>query len=247
MPDVEDVVLVEDLQELEARSSAPEPTRTVIIPALEAQTRTCPRRYRSLIPDDRAVDVLSNKAAFAAFVDAHDLSHLCPRTYRDLAQARYPLALKRTKKHGGQGVARAGSPSELEALLEQETWRERAVVLQDWVEGGVEYVTHLICKDGQVLWDCTFEYRLPDGTDVRTSRNFESITRVDTDPGVVQRLSAFLAPLGYTGPCNADYKRSDDGSVMVFEINPRLGHSLMMPEHVEDLRDALSYILANAA
>jgi carbamoylphosphate synthase large subunit len=246
MPEVGDVHLVEEIEEIQALGPAPETVRTVIIPTLEAQTKACPRHYPSLIPDERSVDVLSNKAAFAAFVASHDLGSHCPQTYGDAAQARFPLALKRTRLNSGIGIARADSHAELAALLLEDTWKGRAVVLQDWVGGDTEFVTHCVCKDGRILWDCSYEYRMEGQGDVRGSHNFRSITRIDTAAEVLDCLTRFLAPLGYTGPCNVDYKRTKDGSVRVFEINPRLGRSLMMPEHVDALAGCLSCIIANA-
>ena len=70
---------------------------------------------------------------------------------------------------------------------------------------------------------------------------------IATPDAIVRQIEAVLAPLAYNGPCNLDYKLDPDGKIRVFEINPRLGGSLMMPQHGEELRQALACIVANAA
>ena len=54
-----------------------------------------------------------------------------------------------------------------------------------------------------------------------------------------------LAPLNYRGPCVIDYKLAD-GRVQIFEINPRLGGTLLLDAHARLLREALAHILSPA-
>ena len=54
-----------------------------------------------------------------------------------------------------------------------------------------------------------------------------------------------LAPLNYRGPCVIDYKLAD-GRVQIFEINPRLGGTLLLKSNAGLLREALGHILAAA-
>jgi carbamoylphosphate synthase large subunit len=60
------------------------------------------------------------------------------------------------------------------------------------------------------------------------------------------QFERLLSPLDYSGPCNFDYKRSDSGEMAVFEINPRFGGTLMKPENIAHLQQALSCIIQNA-
>jgi carbamoylphosphate synthase large subunit len=66
------------------------------------------------------------------------------------------------------------------------------------------------------------------------------------DPGRgAERFEAVLAPLNYRGPCVIDYKLAD-GRVQIFEINPRLGGTLLLKSNAGQLRQALGHILAAA-
>jgi len=55
-----------------------------------------------------------------------------------------------------------------------------------------------------------------------------------------------LRPLAFSGPCNADYKLTVDGRLQIFEIDPRLGGTLMLPSQSDQLRAALACIIEHA-
>ncbi|MDR3465276.1 MAG: hypothetical protein P4M07_04960 [Xanthobacteraceae bacterium] len=221
-------------------------SRTVAIPLMEVHTRRCPRRYRSLIPDDRSIDVLSDKGAFATYVAAEGLSHLCPPTYPGPSDAGYPCVLKRLDLNGGVGVAVAQSRSDLDTFLEQAPWRDNPYILQSLVSGSTEYVTHCVCKEGRILWHCTFACELNSAGIVRDASTTSTMSPSVALPSTISAIEALLAPLGYTGPCNVDYKLTEGGRIAVFEVNPRLGGSLMVPGHEEYLAGALSCIIRHA-
>ena len=74
------------------------------------------------------------------------------------------------------------------------------------------------------------------------------LTEVDIRrcPPKGRRLARFLEPTGFSGPCNVNFKRADDGRIVVFEINPRFGGSLMRPANRGDLAETLAVIVARA-
>ena len=55
-----------------------------------------------------------------------------------------------------------------------------------------------------------------------------------------------LRPLAFSGPCNADYRLTVDGRLQIFEIDPRLGGTLMLPSQSDQLRAALACIIEHA-
>ena len=62
----------------------------------------------------------------------------------------------------------------------------------------------------------------------------------------VPQIEAVLRPLAFSGPCNVDYKRTADGRLQIFEINPRLGGALLLKSNAGLLRQALGHIFAAA-
>lgn len=47
-------------------------------------------------------------------------------------------------------------------------------------------------------------------------------------------------PLAYNGFCVVDYKVPDGGDAKILEITPRLGCTLLRPEHLSQLREAIA-------
>jgi len=69
---------------------------------------------------------------------------------------------------------------------------------------------------------------------------------IATPDPVLRQIEAVLRPLAFSGPCNVDYKRTADGRLQIFEINPRLGGTLMLPSQSKQLRAALACIVEHA-
>ena len=246
LPKVAEVIIVPGTAQLPLTKFRKRLRRTVIIPLMEQHTRHCPRTARTLMPDHQTLEILADKLAFAGYVREHQLEHYCPKFFATPEEAEFPCVLKRPDLNAGNGIEMVSSPTHLRELLVQELWQENKWLLQAYVPGGKEYVTHCVCKGGKILWHCSFLYE-HDGSSVIRRWDTRVTTRaVPTDPRHLSQFQELLAPISYDGPCNIDYKISTAGDLLVFEINPRFGGSLMPPEHIGYLRGALAVILENA-
>jgi len=244
MDGVNEVLVVPD----RPGASIPAPERldssTIVIPLLETHAKNRPRHYLSLVPDDHAIDTLADKAAFAAYVQAQGLARYCPELFESIGEARFPCVLKRVDLNVSRGITITRTPEELSQRLQQAPWAGHRVILQAAVPGETEYVTHCVCKDGQIRWHCSFAYDMNSAQVVKNIKTSVIRTRaVATPPRILSQIEQLLAPLAYDGPCNVDYKISETGDIVVFEINPRLGGSLMHPQRVDSLHGALSQII----
>jgi len=242
---VTEVVRVPSALKIKEIGSLPEDDRTVIIPLAEEHIRDCPRDYLSLIPDSRSICILSSKALFALFLEELGLSKLHPRIYKSTDEAEFPCVLKRLDTHGTVGVSLVSSSQHLQSLLRNDVFRGQDYLLQSFVSGATEYVTHCVCKDGEILWDCSFARdlgRLP----CIGGMAFDNLTKITVSHRTRAQIASVLAPLRYSGPCCIDYKLFENGDVALFEINPRFGGSLMISANRDLLRQALTCILNNA-
>ncbi len=132
-------------------------------------------------------------------------------------------------------------------LTQQEGWKGRAYTLQSLVDGSIEYVTHCVCKDGRILWTCSFVYEMAGAREIRRGMdNMKSMRRFSPPQKFLSDFQEILVPLKFSGPCNIDYKLSAAGDVCVLEINPRFGGSLFPPDVVVRLKGALTCIVDNA-
>jgi hypothetical protein len=146
-------------------------SRTVVIPLSEDNIRNCPDTVASLKPNRRAVDTLENKVRFAEYVEANGLADLCPVTFTNPRKAEFPCILKRAVGSYGFGTVILRSAAELDALLLRENLSEGAFVLQAVAQGTREYSTHCVCKDGRILWTCSFVCEMGGGR-----RSFDAAT-----------------------------------------------------------------------
>jgi carbamoylphosphate synthase large subunit len=201
---------------------------------------------RALEPTKHAIATLDNKARFAAYMEANGFADYCPRTYASRHAAVFPCVLKRTDLSASLGVAVARSPEHLDELLRTRTFAGRPYVLQEPVQGNVEYATYCVCKDGRVLWSCSFASDVGGPVVIKREDNAVRRQAIATPAAIIRQIEAVLLPLAFTGPCNVDYKLAADGRLQIFEINPRLGGTLMLPSQAGALGAALACIIEHA-
>lgn len=238
---VEVVVVLDDL----AVKSLPSPripgSRTVVLPLREDAIVSCPPSL-GLYPDARAVGTLCDKRRFADYVTENGLADLCPTTFARPQDIRLPCIVKKTL-----GVHRPRvlhTPEELDALLAREALDPDLFAVQEFIPGDSDYTTHAIVKDGRVLWSSTLRF-LKDG-ETRFALEFKTMQPVETPPSLLKASERLLRPLGYSGPCNVDYTIRESGQVAVFEVNPRFGGSMFLPQNRDLLKQALTCLIENA-
>lgn len=219
---------------------------TVVIPLTEADLRVCPPGGRRSAPSPEVVERFRDKRRFAAWVEDRGLGDVAALPLRFDAPSSFPCVLKRTDQRNGRGVVRVDGPDELAARLREPAWKGRPVVLQEWIDGAEEYVTHLVCDGGRIRWHRTYAYGLRAGETIRSDARIETKRPVEVSPADLADMARLLEPVGYTGPCNLNFKRRANGRIAVFEINPRFGGSLMRPEGLPDLAEALVHLVAQA-
>lgn len=219
---------------------------TVVIPMKTAHTVNAPRRYRGLIPDRRSAHILADKHAFQHYIADNGLTPYAPETFTSPDTAMFPCVVKRLDLSASVGVEIARSREHLDEILQSGLFTGQRYVLQAVVPGVVEYATFCVCDGGKVLWDCTFASTMSGPAVIKNEDNGKNRVIVTTPPEVLRQFETVMAPLNYRGPCVIDYKITDDGRVQIFEINPRLGGTLLLRMHAGLLREALGHILAAA-
>jgi len=217
--------------------------RTVMIPLMEEHMAQCPAGHAALVPTAEALDILRDKGRFAAYMRERGLSHLCPETYPSIKEAKFPCILKRTNLNAGHGVELAATPGEARRILENEPFAGHPHVVQAVVPFLVEYVLHCVCREGSILWHTVYAFDFPE-QQIRKVGGQYTIRRATISEPMLKEVEAILLPLKYSGPCNVNYTLDAGGRLVVFEINPRFGGSLMRPENTEHLAAALATIIA---
>lgn len=219
--------------------------RTVVIPLMENNIAERPLRYAALCPDPEALGTLGDKRRFAAYVEQRQLANWCPVNFASIEEATFPCVLKRTNLNGGLGVEVTASREQAQSLLSRDPFAGHPCVIQSLVPFDIEYVVHCVCVKGRILWHVAYANDAGYHP-IRRAGQPRSLRRMEFSCEQLNELETFLSPLAYTGPCNFDCTRGSDGRLVVFEINPRLGGSLMRPDNTADLAACLSVIINEA-
>lgn len=238
----DEVVLVRTSFELLRRGGR----HDIVVPLRERNILHCPRLFRGLWPSRRAVRVLANKGAFGRYLAAEGLSGLAPRLFARPADLLFPVVVKARSGSGGAEVALARDAAELGRVLGEPRFHRQQVVLQAHAGAGDDHVTHAVAVGGRIVWHRSYRYRLRPGTEIQTPDTVLGIEPVTESAATLAAFERLLLPLAYDGPLNIDTRRRADGQMLVLEVNPRMGGSLMRPEHVADLRACLAAVIAHA-
>lgn len=245
LPQVGRVSCIEAEPEELARVTAGCGLEVVAIPMMEAHADRLPPHVARFHPPKPVSDLLRDKRRTLDYAATKGFAHWCPEVYDDIGRIRFPCIIKRVDLNASVGVEVVHSRRGLEARLGAALEVPSDVVVQSFVYGWKEYATYLMMKEGEVLWDTTICYEM-EFSDVVRRPGTAPAHRIATPGRTLAQLRDFLAPLRYSGPCNVDYKIRPDGEAAIFEVNPRLGGSLMVPANVDLLQAVVALILRHA-
>ena len=217
---------------------------SVVIPLLEPHTRPLARNMPGFFPAPQVLDLLADKLVFGLFMQDFAPAQ-APALYTQPDAVEFPCVVKCTTLNSGSGVEVVHNAADLAAAMEDPRWRAHPKLIQGLIPGACEGVTHAICQAGQVLWHISYDYEMPSHTMIRRPGTQTTTKECTTPKDVLTFLGRLTSRLGYEGPLNVDYKRGP-GGLYVFEVNPRLGGSLMIPAHGAHLARALRVIIAHA-
>lgn len=220
------------------------PANTCVIPLMEVHALTVPPASRSLTANASVIELLSDKAQFVQWMKRCGKGKLIPNTAFGKPLRKFPQLLKKTRLNGGRGQVIVSSKAEMRTLLNRPKWHSGDWIAQEAIHGIKEYVWHVICKDGEVLWSLLLGYVLPREFSIRPDgRSSPKIAALPES--ALKPLVTLLKKLNYTGPANIDFKIVGRKPI-IFEINPRFGGSLMLPKFVDYLAEALQVIVTEA-
>lgn len=220
--------------------------KTFVLPLMENHIRQCPLSYYSTIPSSEALKAFANKALFSKYVQGENLLQFCPRTYDNDSEIEFPCVIKRTDLNCGNGVRVLHSNKELDEARQEPIWRDYQYIVQSYIPGREEFSTYCVCKNGKIQWHTSYSCLKETEQSILCANvlcqrgNFHPLEEQ------IKQMQKFLLPVSYTGVCNIDYKLDLQGDIVVFEINPRLGGSLMRPQNVTDLAVVISQLLTHA-
>jgi carbamoylphosphate synthase large subunit len=229
------------------KSSKRRKLRTVIIPLMESHLYEMPTNFTSLTSTPELVSLMSDKLLLTENLIANGLAQCVPKTWTDPTNLVFPSIIKRRDLNAGKGIRILKSVHELHEALSDLEFHEKHYFFQEFVSGDVEYVCHLVALKGKVLFSNYFMYQLPNLETIRGWQSAIPITKlgVNLNHETSRTIKNVIKHLNYSGPCNIDFKLIN-GIPKIFEINPRLGGSLMVEENLPVLAKILEIVIKNA-
>ncbi|CAK9105710.1 unnamed protein product [Durusdinium trenchii] len=180
--------------------------------------------WRIISVEPHVVSTLRNKASMLEYAKEKGIGASTPRCFGTAGEAEYPCILKPELGTFGKDTHVVRSEEEVDRLTRGEGLAPKWV-LQELVPGRLEYsITLLVLKGVVVDYVNTLyeydgeEYVWPFVKEVR--HEYVSVPQAHLD---VMRI--LLSE--FSGICCLGYKLRGDGSLCIFEVNPRIGGDLV--------------------
>lgn len=211
----------------------------IIIPLMECDILSVISNPKALTPSIEAIAIFADKLEFFKYAQLHNLIKYIPNTYTTNPNL-YPCVLKRTNLNNSNQMYVCHTESDLQSNLNIVS--PNPYVIQKYIKGKTEYVTHIVCVDGDIIYHISYETIHFEDYHLKCRQTpIKEMKTYSPSKKILNIFTKFLRPLKYTGPCNFNYKLDPDP--IVFEINPRLGGSLMLESNRLDLCKILNSII----
>ena len=219
--------------------------KSVLIPLTVANNVNHPKGCLTLVSAKETLITFSNKTLFYAFLLKNGLKEYSPKMIdTNSPTLKFPFMMKRPDQFAGVGVVFVDSQEKYNATLNDPLFKDQPYMVQEYIEGEVEYVTQVMCKDGEILWNVTFEGKVPNDSKVNQGA-FKNPKIVDIDPSIFEIFCKIFKLANYSGPGNVNFKIRD-GKPVIFECNARFGGSMFLPVFRPQLEQSILTLLNNA-
>jgi hypothetical protein len=244
VPGVREVVVIDRRSKL-LRQGWAGGQQSIVIPLRRRALQRFPRLYWNLAPRRRVHDICFDKIRFDRFMRRSGFSAMLPQSWRRAGECRFPCVVKRNTEEGGIGVRVVNSAQELAEALSQPPFQGGPVIFQELIEGLVDYATHCVAVDGRIVWHISYTYDVDPATRVQTPESHAGRRRIEPGHAALAAFERILGALRFSGPASFDWRPAGDG-IVLFEINPRFGGSMMLPINRDDLSAALRAVVTHA-
>ena len=242
LPYVETVLLVED-SEFPLKQIASKYPDTVLIPLKEQVILDHPQGYKTLIPSKELVHTASYKNLFYELLSEHGFKDYYPQELSSPDFSK-PFIVKRLHGESGLGIFLIWDEPRYNLILKEQSLKNQPFILEEYIEGDDEYVFYVVCKGGEILWHASLVAQPPKDSRVQKG-SFTNASEIELSEEIYKVFERILKAFNYEGPANFNYKLKD-GKPIIFEMNPRMGGSMMKPKFRHLVAGCVEAIIINA-
>jgi len=176
------------------------------------------------------INILHDKNLFAIYMINNNLCELIPKTYYihnnynilNYDSIKYPCIYKQHIGHGGVGHMIATNST-------QKTHYLTNYVVQEYITNGIEHTAHMYVLNGKIVLSLCYK-NIDDELNSQLYIQHGPLKNVQKMDNILEYENEFnkiFIKMNYTGFACIDFKVTYDGHIKIFEINPRLGGSLI--------------------
>jgi predicted ATP-grasp superfamily ATP-dependent carboligase len=190
---------------------------------------------KGLMSDAETVDIFCNKQKFAKYVIQNNLNAYFPISYTSPQNSNQLVVVK--PKYGG-----ASTNVYITTLnkLKPDVFNNN--VVQEYINSNSEFAGYFVSKKGKIIHSFAYYRTYPSvpyikGINDNTVQHRTNI--VEPYLGIIEK---FMKPVGFTGTFCVDFKLAKN-TLIVLEINARLGGSLSFPQNSQDAADVIKKLI----
>lgn len=179
------------------------------------------------------INILNNKVQFHNFMIDNGFN-LVPNIYKinnkSIMDIKFPCIFKLIETFGGNGSKVCHNNNDLMNC----DVADKNYFVQEYIVGKHERTLHLFVKHGKIMWSKCYEMEMDSEYHIQRGKMKQyKVVKFNCDV-----FKDIFKVLKYTGFACVDFKILN-GEIKIFEINPRLGGSLV---HGNDFRELIDFI-----
>ncbi len=170
------------------------------------------------IPTKNSIALCDDKYCFNQLIIENGFAAVIPKMGQQLA---YPYILKKRTDDNGENchiILDANDAQKFKYKIVDPEY-----FCQEIIPGSSEYASHILFKDGKIVYAIDIEYVFDKDMPIKGKDN-AVYTKIGNCP-FTELFSSILRVVGFNGLCCFNYKVVDKRPY-IFEINPRFGRSL---------------------
>jgi predicted ATP-grasp superfamily ATP-dependent carboligase len=190
----------------------------------------------ALIPNSEVLHIFYNKHVFSDYVKKNNLSKYYPQVFIG-PNVNKQLVVVKPNFGGGSTCVYF---TELNKLKKEDFKNN---IVQEYINSHLEFAGYFVADKGEIIHSFGYYREYPENTPYIKAINDTSVQkRTHIDKEYVKIIEKFVKPVFYTGAFCVDFKLAKN-TLIVLEINPRLGASLSYPENIKDGADVIGNLI----
>jgi biotin carboxylase len=198
-------------------------------------------KIKAIMPKLSDITTFRNKFLFHKYASEFKLDNYVPRLYPSADVIDRPVIIKPVIGYASTNMTLVEGDF---SSIPSEKFNTNKYIVEEFFPDKNEYVTHIVAINGKIIHHLTYCYTYSVLKNIKF-RDYFKVILFSLEPHYLAILELFLMPCSYSGVCNFNFRIIND-EVKVFEINPRLGGSLIKEECLNELAKMISVLLENS-